>query len=591
MSVQLWTWILVGITFTLYFGIAIWARAGSTKEFYVAGGGVSPLANGMATAADWMSAASFISMAGIISFAGYDGSVYLMGWTGGYVLLALLLAPYLRKFGKFTVPDFIGDRYYSNTARTVAVICALIVSFTYVAGQMRGVGIVFSQFLQVDINIGVIIGMAVVLVFAFLGGMKGITYTQVAQYCVLIFAFMVPAIFISFQMTGNPIPQIGMGAKLEGGAFLLDKLDALHTQLGFNEYTSGTKSTWDVFAITLALMAGTAGLPHVIVRFFTVPKVKDARKSAGLALLFIAILYTTAPAIAVFARTNLIETVDNKAYKEIPQWFKNWEDTGLIAWADKNSDGKIQYVAGSALEGKKPAFTDARGANGERLISNANNSSNELYVDRDIMVLANPEIANLPNWVIALVAAGGLAAALSTAAGLLLVISTSISHDLIKKQIKPDISEKGELMAARIAILFAIIIAGIFGIYPPGFVAAVVALAFGLAAASFFPAIILGIFDKRMNSKGAIAGMIVGITLMLFYMIRYKTGLIGVMDARPASEWWFGTSPEGFGTIAMIVNIIVSVVVSRMTSPPPESVQEMVESIRIPSGAGEAGSH
>lgn len=591
MSVQLWTWILVGITFSLYFGIAIWARAGSTKEFYVAGGGVSPLANGMATAADWMSAASFISMAGIISFAGYDGSVYLMGWTGGYVLLALLLAPYLRKFGKFTVPDFIGDRYYSNTARTVAVICALIVSFTYVAGQMRGVGIVFSQFLQVDINIGVIIGMAVVLVFAFLGGMKGITYTQVAQYCVLIFAFMVPAFFISMQMTGNPIPQIGMGSKVEGGTFLLDKLDTLHTQLGFNEYTSGTKSTWDVFAITLALMAGTAGLPHVIVRFFTVPKVKDARKSAGLALLFIAILYTTAPAIAVFARTNLIETVDNKSYTEIPQWFKNWEDTGLIAWSDKNNDGKIQYVSGSALEGKKPAFTDARGANGERLISNANSSTNELYVDRDIMVLANPEIANLPNWVIALVAAGGLAAALSTAAGLLLVISTSISHDLIKKQIKPDISEKGELMAARIAILVAIIIAGIFGIYPPGFVAAVVALAFGLAAASFFPAIILGIFDKRMNSKGAIAGMIVGITLMLFYMIRYKTGLIGIMDARPASEWWFGTSPEGFGTIAMIINVIVSVVVSRMTAPPPENVQEMVESIRIPSGAGEAGTH
>ena len=591
MSVQLWTWILVGITFSIYFGIAIWARAGSTKEFYVAGGGVSPLANGMATAADWMSAASFISMAGIISFAGYDGSVYLMGWTGGYVLLALLLAPYLRKFGKFTVPDFIGDRYYSNTARTVAVICALIVSFTYVAGQMRGVGIVFSQFLQVDINIGVIIGMAVVLVFAFLGGMKGITYTQVAQYCVLIFAFMVPAFFISMQMTGNPIPQIGMGSKVEGGTFLLDKLDTLHTQLGFNEYTSGTKSTWDVFAITLALMAGTAGLPHVIVRFFTVPKVKDARKSAGLALLFIAILYTTAPAIAVFARTNLIETVDNKPYKEIPQWFKNWEDTGLIAWSDKNNDGKIQYVAGSALDGKKPAFTDARGANGERLISNANSADNELYVDRDIMVLANPEIANLPNWVIALVAAGGLAAALSTAAGLLLVISTSISHDLIKKQIKPDISEKGELMAARIAILVAIIIAGIFGIYPPGFVAAVVALAFGLAAASFFPAIILGIFDKRMNSKGAIAGMIVGITLMLFYMIRYKTGLIGIMDARPASEWWLGTSPEGFGTIAMIINVIVSVIVSRMTAPPPENVQEMVESIRIPSGAGEAGSH
>jgi len=591
MSVQTWTWILVGITFALYFGIAIWARAGSTKEFYVAGGDVSPLANGMATAADWMSAASFISMAGLISFMGYDGSVFLMGWTGGYVLLALLLAPYLRKFGKFTVPDFIGDRYYSNTARTVAVICALIVSFTYVAGQMRGVGIVFSQFLQVDINIGVIIGMSVVLIFAFLGGMKGITYTQVAQYCVLIFAFMVPAFFISMQMTGNIIPQIGMGGKVEGGVFLLDKLDTLHTQLGFNEYTSGTKSTWDVFAITLALMVGTAGLPHVIVRFFTVPKVKDARKSAGLALLFIAILYTTAPAIAVFSRTNLIETVSEQQYKEIPSWFKNWENTGLIAWSDKNGDGKIQYVAGNALSGKKPVYTEARGTHGERLISNASTEKNELYVDRDIMVLANPEIAKLPNWVIALVAAGGLAAALSTAAGLLLVISTSISHDLIKKQLKPNISDKGELLAARISILVAIIIAGLFGIYPPGFVAAVVALAFGLAAASFFPAIILGIFDKRMNKEGAIAGMIVGIVLMLFYMIRYKTGLIGVMDARPASEWWFGTSPEGFGTIAMMVNVVVSVVVSRLTPAPPKAVQELVENIRIPSGAGEASSH
>jgi len=591
MSVQTWTWILVGITFMLYFGIAIWARAGSTKEFYVAGGGVSPLANGMATAADWMSAASFISMAGLISFMGYDGSVFLMGWTGGYVLLALLLAPYLRKFGKFTVPDFIGDRYYSNTARTVAIICALIVSFTYVAGQMRGVGIVFSQFLQVDINIGVIIGMTVVLIFAFLGGMKGITYTQVAQYCVLIFAFMVPAFFISMQMTGNIIPQIGMGGKVEGGAFLLDKLDTLHTQLGFNEYTSGTKSTWDVFAITLALMVGTAGLPHVIVRFFTVPKVKDARKSAGLALLFIAILYTTAPAIAVFSRTNLIETVSDQEYKEIPAWFKNWENTGLIAWSDKNGDGKIQYVSGDALSGKKPAYTEARGIHGERLISNASEAKNELYVDRDIMVLANPEIANLPNWVIALVAAGGLAAALSTAAGLLLVISTSISHDLIKKQLKPNISEKGELLAARIAIFVAIIIAGLFGIYPPGFVAAVVALAFGLAAASFFPAIILGIFDKRMNKQGAIAGMVVGIVLMLFYMIRYKTGLIGVMDARPTSEWWFGTSPEGFGTVAMTVNVIVSVVVSRLTPAPPKEVQELVENIRIPSGAGEASNH
>jgi cation/acetate symporter len=591
MSVQVWTWILVGVTFALYFGIAIWARAGSTKEFYVAGGGVSPLANGMATAADWMSAASFISMAGLISFMGYDGSVFLMGWTGGYVLLALLLAPYLRKFGKFTVPDFIGDRYYSNTARTVAVICALIVSFTYVAGQMRGVGIVFSQFLQVDITFGVIIGMTVVLVFAFLGGMKGITYTQVAQYCVLIFAFMVPAFFISIQMTGNIIPQIGMGGTVEDGTFLLDKLDALHTQLGFNEYTDGSKSTWDVFAITLALMVGTAGLPHVIVRFFTVPKVKDARKSAGYALLLIAILYTTAPAIAVFARTNLIETVSNTEYKEIPQWFKNWEDTGLIAWSDKNGDGKIQYEAGSSIEGKKPIYTDARGQYGERTISNPNTEANELYVDRDIMVLANPEIANLPNWVIALVAAGGIAAALSTAAGLLLVISTSISHDLIKKQLKPNISDKGELMWARGAIVVAIIIAGLFGIYPPGFVAAVVALAFGLAAASFFPAIILGIFDKRMNRQGAVAGMIVGITLMLFYMIVYKTGLIGVMDPRPASEWWFGTSPEGFGTVAMLVNVVVSVVVSRLTSPPPQHVQEIVEHIRIPSGAGEAHDH
>ncbi|MCL5129884.1 MULTISPECIES: sodium:solute symporter family protein [unclassified Algibacter] len=588
MSVQFWTWLLVGITFALYFGIAIWARAGSTKEFYVAGGGVSPLANGMATAADWMSAASFISMAGIISFSGYDGSVYLMGWTGGYVLLALLLAPYLRKFGKFTVPDFIGDRYYSNTARTVAVICALIVSFTYVAGQMRGVGIVFSQFLQVDINLGVVIGMTVVLTFALLGGMKGITYTQVAQYCVLIFAFMVPAFFISMQMTGNIIPQIGMGGKVEGGAFLLDKLDLLHTELGFHEYTSGTKSTWDVFAITLALMTGTAGLPHVIVRFFTVPKVKDARKSAGYALFLIAILYTTAPAIAVFSRTNLIETVSNKEYSEIPVWFKNWENTGLIAWSDKNGDGKIQYVAGNSLDGKKPVYTEARGLHGERMVSNASEAKNELYVDRDIMVLANPEIANLPNWVIALVAAGGLAAALSTAAGLLLVISTSISHDLIKKQLKPDISDKAELTAARISIFVAILIAGYFGVNPPGFVAAVVALAFGLAAASFFPAIILGIFDKRMNSQGAISGMVVGIVLMLFYMMKFKLDMFG---GGTSEDWWFGTSPEGFGTIAMTVNIVISLVVSRLTPAPPQNVQDMVESIRIPSGAGEASDH
>ncbi len=590
MDVQLWTWILVGISFTLYFGIAIWARASSTKDFYIAGGGVSPLANGMATAADWMSAASFISMAGLISFSGYDGSVYLMGWTGGYVLLALLLAPYLRKFGKFTVPDFIGDRYYSNSARTIAIICALIVSFTYVAGQMRGVGIVFSQFLQVDITKGVLIGMAVVLVFAFLGGMKGITYTQVAQYCVLIFAFMVPAIFISIQMTGNPFPQIGMGDKVEDGTFLLDKLDQLHTQLGFKEYTSGTKSTWDIFAITLALMAGTSGLPHVIVRFFTVPKVKDARKSAGYALLLIAILYTTAPAVAVFARTNLITKVNETAYKDLPDWFKNWENTGLISWTDKNKDGKIQYRNSEAVDGK-PLFTDKRGANGERIISNPSAAENELYVDKDIMVLANPEIAQLPNWVIGLVAAGGLAAALSTAAGLLLVISTSVSHDLVKKQLKPNISDKGELMIARISILVAIIVAGFFGIYPPGFVAAVVALAFGLAAASFFPAIVLGIFDKRMNRQGAVTGMIAGTSLMLFYMITYKTGLIGIMDPLPESEWWFGTSPEGFGVIAMLVNFILSIVISRLTPPPPENVQQIVEDIRIPSGAGEAQMH
>lgn len=568
MSVQVWTYLLVGISFALYIGIAIWSRAGSTKEYYVAGGGVSPLANGMATAADWMSAASFISMAGIIAFAGYDGAVYLMGWTGGYVLLALLLAPYLRKFGKFTVPDFIGERYYSRTARIVAVICALIVSFTYVAGQMRGVGIVFSRFLEVDINTGVIIGMVIVLFYAVLGGMKGITYTQVAQYCVLIFAFMVPAIFISFQMTGNPIPQLGMGGTVADGTYLLDKLDGLTTELGFSEYTDGSKSLVDVFAITLALMVGTAGLPHVIVRFFTVKRVKDARKSAGWALLLIAILYTTAPAVAVFARTNLIETASEKEYASMPQWFKNWEETGLLKYDDKNGDGKIQYVGAA--------------------------DKNELTVDRDIMVLANPEIANLPAWVIALVAAGGLAAALSTAAGLLLVISSSISHDLIKNVFNPKLSEKGELWAARISAAVAVVIAGYFGINPPGFVAAVVALAFGLAAASFFPAIILGIFYKKMNSKGAISGMIVGISLMLFYMLKFKFGLFdGGKEAVAGlqSDWWFGISPEGFGTIAMIVNFIVALTVNQFTAEPPEEVQEIVEHIRIPSGAGEASAH
>ena len=563
LPVQTWTYILVGITFTLYIGIAIWARAGSTKEFYVAGGGVSPLANGMATAADWMSAASFISMAGIISFAGYDGAVYLMGWTGGYVLLALLLAPYLRKFGKFTVPDFIGDRYYSNTARLVGVICALLVSFTYVAGQMRGVGLVFSRFLEVDINTGVIIGMLIVLFYAVLGGMKGITYTQVAQYCVLIFAFMVPAIFISIQMTGNPIPQLGFGSELADGSgtFLLDKLDGLSTDLGFAEYTEGTKSLVDVFAITLALMVGTAGLPHVIVRFFTVKRVKDARKSAGIALLLIVILYSTAPAVAAFARTNMIETLSNQPYATVPEWFRKWETTGLITFVDKNNDGLIQYVA--------------------------DKNQNELVVDNDIMVLANPEIAELPNWVIALVAAGALAAALSTAAGLLLVISASVSHDLIKKIVNPKISEKNELVAARLSSVVAVCVAGYFGINPPGFVAATVALAFGLAAASFFPAIILGIFYKRMNKEGAIAGMIVGIVTMLYYMLKYKLGWFD--DVLPSkSEWWFGISPEGFGSVAMLLNFIVSITIMKFTPPPPQEVQEIVERIRIPSGAGEA---
>ncbi|MCX8210097.1 MAG: cation/acetate symporter [Neolewinella sp.] len=593
MDVQTWTYILVGLTFTLYIGIAIWSRAGSTKEFYVAGGSVSPLANGMATAADWMSAASFLSMAGIIAFSGYDGSVYLMGWTGGYVLLALLLAPYLRKFGKFTVPDFIGDRYYSNTARLVAIFCALLVSFTYVAGQMRGVGLVFSRFLEVDINTGVIIGMIIVLFYAVLGGMKGITYTQVAQYCVLIFAFMVPAIFISLQMTGNPIPQLGMGSTLADGSgtFLLDKLDGLSTELGFAAYTDGSKSMIDVFAITLALMVGTAGLPHVIVRFFTVKRVKDARKSAGYALLLIAILYTAAPAIAVFAKTNMIDSVVNKTYEEQPEWLKNYENIGLIAWTDKNNDGVVQYGPGEAFIGK-PAFDgEARTAVGARAVTNANpGNPNELYVDRDIMVLANPEIANLPAWLIALVAAGALAAALSTAAGLLLVISSSVSHDLIKKVINPNISEKGELMAARLAAVAAVCVAGYFGINPPGFVAAVVALAFGLAAASFFPAIILGIFYKRMNREGAISGMVVGITVMLLYMIKYKLGWFdAVLPSK--EEWWFGISPEGFGTIAMLVNFTVSLVVCYFTAPPPQEVQDIVENIRIPSGVGEATGH
>ena len=563
MDVQTWTYLIVAITFALYIGIAIWFKASSTKDFYVAGGGVSPWANGMATAADWMSAASFISMAGIISFAGYDGAVYLMGWTGGYVLLALLLAPYLRKFGKFTVPDFIGDRYYSKNARMVAVACALLVSFTYVAGQMRGVGIVFSRFLEVDITTGVLIGMAIVLFYAVIGGMKGITYTQVAQYCVLIFAFMVPAVFISIQMTGHAIPQLGFGGQVNDGSgvYLLDKLDGLSTQLGFAAYTEGSKSLVDIFAITLALMAGTAGLPHVIVRFFTVKRVRDARKSAGIALLLIVILYSTAPAVAVFARTNMIETVSNEPYSEMPEWFSKWELTGLLTFTDKNHDGIIQYVQ--------------------------DETQNELVIDRDIMVLANPEIAQLPNWLIALVAAGALAAALSTAAGLLMVISASVSHDLIKKIINPNITEKGELLAARLSATAAVAVAGYFGINPPGFVAAVVALAFGLAAASFFPAIILGIFHKRMNKEGAIAGMIVGMVTMIFYILKFKFGVFdGGKEAAGAlkDSWWFGISPEGFGSIAMLINFVVSLVVMRFTPPPPKDVQELVENIRIPGG-------
>ncbi len=590
MDTQTLTFLFVGTTFAVYIGIAIWSRAGSTDDFYVAGGGVSPLANGMATAADWMSAASFISMAGIISFVGRDGSVYLMGWTGGYVLLALLLAPYLRKFGKYTVPDFIGDRYYSDVARIVAVVAAIFISFTYVAGQMRGVGIVFSRFLEVEITTGVLIGMAIVFFYAVLGGMKGITYTQVAQYCVLIFAFMVPAIFISILMTGNPVPQLGFGSQLADGSglHLLDKLDNLSTELGFGAYTAGRKSTIDVFFITAALMVGTAGLPHVIVRFFTVPKVRDARISAGYALVFIAILYTTAPAVASFARLNLIETVNNASYEKTPAWFKNWEGTNLIAWMDKNQDGKIQYVAGPAFIGK-PQFIHGRGKSGERLIANTPaGGGNELYIDRDIMVLANPEIAGLPGWVIALVAAGGLAAALSTAAGLLLVISASISHDLLKKIFLPTITDKQELMFARFSAALAVSIAGYFGVYPPGFVAQVVAFAFGLAASSFFPAILLGIFSKRMNREGAVSGMVAGLTSTVGYIVYFK--FINP-QSNTADNWWFGISPEGIGTLGLLLNFFVASVVSRLAPPPPKEVQAMVESIRIPRGAGAAYHH
>ncbi|ACA87113.1 sodium:solute symporter family protein [Shewanella woodyi] len=572
MDVQTLTYLIVGATFALYIGIAIWSRAGSTKEFYVAGGGVHPVMNGMATAADWMSAASFISLAGIVSFVGYDGSVYLMGWTGGYVLLALCMAPYLRKFGKFTVPDFIGDRYYSQAARTVAVVCAIFICFTYIAGQMRGVGVVFSRFLEVDVETGVYIGMAVVFFYAVLGGMKGITYTQVAQYCVLIFAFMVPAIFISVMMTGHVLPQIGFGAELIDaagngtGVYLLDKLDGLSAELGFAQYTEGSKSMIDVFFITGALMFGTAGLPHVIVRFFTVPKVKDARVSAGWALVFIAIMYTTVPALSAFSRVNMIETINGPestgvAYETAPEWIKNWEKTGLITWDDKNADGKIYYAKGA---------------------------ENEMKIDRDIMVLATPEIANLPAWVIALVAAGGLAAALSTSAGLLLVISTSVSHDLLKKNFMPDISDKKELMFARIAAALGIVMAGYFGINPPGFVAAVVAIAFGLAASSLFPAIIMGIFSKTINKEGAIAGMVIGLLFTASYIVFFK---FVNPEINNADHWFMGISPEGIGMLGMFVNFAVAFGVSKVTAAVPADVVEMVESIRFPKGSGEAHDH
>ncbi len=590
MDAQTLTYIFVFATFSLYIGIAIWSKADSTNEFYVAGGGVHPIANGMATAADWMSAASFISMAGIIAFMGHDGSVYLMGWTGGYVILALLLAPYLRKFGEFTVPDFIGTRYYSTAARLVAVVCLIAISFTYIAGQMRGVGIVFSQFLGIPITYGVVVGMAVVFMYAVLGGMKGITYTQVAQYCVLIFAYLVPAIFISILVTGIPIPQLGLGAQVLDGSGLsvLEKLDQTLVELGFTPYTDGSKSTIDVFAITMALMIGTAGLPHVIVRFFTVPKVSDARRSAGYALFFIALLYTTAPAVGAFARLNFVETVHNTAYTDIAGWFKSWENIGLIAWQDKNGDGKIQYHPGAAFQGK-PEFNDQRHQDGSRIVVNPSNDNlNEVYVDRDIMVLANPEIAALPPWVIALVAAGGLAAALSTAAGLLLVISASVAHDLIKKTFSRGISDKRELLYARISAAVAIVIAGYFGVFPFGFVAQVVAFAFGLAAASLFPAILLGIFSKRTNSLGAVMGMLAGLTFTLSYIVYFKAM---APELNNPEHWWFGISPEGIGMLGAMLNFAVAAVVSRLSAPVPDNIIELIERIRIPKGVERPHEH
>jgi cation/acetate symporter len=587
MELQHWTYLIVGLSFALYIGIAFLSRVTSTEGFYVAGHGVPPVYNGMATAADWMSAASFISMAGMISFMGYTGSVYLIGWTGGYVLLALLLAPYLRKFGKYTVPDFVGDRYYSNAARLVAIFCAIFISFTYVSGQMRGVGVVFSHILGVNITVGVIIGMAIVFVYATLGGMKGITWTQVAQYCVLIVAYIIPAVAISYQITGNPVPQLGFGSRVESGEnaglYLLDAIDKIHRELGLPEYTAafvgGKKSMIDVFAIAFALMVGTAGLPHVIIRFYTVRNVQAARWSAFWALLFIGILYTTAPAVATFARANMIETLHNRPFTERPEWFRHWEQTGLLAWVDKNNDGVIQYGSGPAVEGK-PQFSGALGEHGERLVLNQPTSSpNELYVDNDIMVLANPAIARLPAWVVALVAAGGLAAALSTAAGLLLVISSSISHDLGKRILNPKMTEKQELTCARCAAGVAIIIAGVIGIHPPGFVAQVVAFAFGLAASSFFPAIVLGIFSKRTTKEGAIAGMLTGILFTAGYILYFRF----ISKTAGPEEWWFGISPEGIGTVGMVLNFIVTLTVTRFTKAPPMHVQNEVERVRLPS--------
>lgn len=600
MDILTWTWIIVGISFALYIGIAIWAKAKTTGDFYVAAKQIHPVLNGMATGADWMSAASFISMAGMISFMGRDGAMYLMGWTGGYVLLAMLLAPYLRKYGKYTVPMFVGERYYSQTARVVALICAIFVSFTYVAGQMRGVGIVFSRFLEVPINTGVIIGMCIVFFYAVLGGMKGITYTQVAQYCVLIVAYMIPAIFISIMLTGNPVPQLGYGSSLstngmqllgapEGG-YLLDKLDGIQKELGFSAYTAGgAKSTIDVFMITFALMVGTAGLPHIIIRFFTTPTIKGARASAGWALLFIALLYTTAPAVASFARLNLMQTLHNKQYAEAPSWFKNWEKTSLVAWKDKNGDGIMQLAKGNAFDGKIAFRKDeagkfVKGQFGENIVTtkqtSIEKSKNELYIDNDIIVLANPEIAKLPNWVVALVAAGGLAAALSTAAGLLLVIASAISHDLMKSVIKPDLSETGELIWARAAAGGAVVIAGYFGINPPGFVAQVVAFAFGLAASSFFPVIIMGIFWRKATKEAAIAGMFSGIVFTAAYIIYFK--FMNPPSFNVAANWLWGISPEGIGSIGMVINFIVIMVVSKMTKEPPVAVQNMVASLRYP---------